>query len=299
MSALSMPSPSSAVTPASGDGSDYPFTIDTLPGNQTVYALAGIETTVAGTTTFEPFVMGVARGVQVQPNVRTVGVPIPMTTLLTHTVTTAPQPRPRRPTRPDRLVSNLAIDVGAGFYALLPQGQQVNLLPAPQAVPFVAVPALDGTLAGARYALAAAAVTGPSQGLPRSVVTGVETTDSNDTIAIGGFFDIPALDQPPVGTWNGTQVQLQASGPVDLAEILVSSGHGLVAWTIVAPGTDLSFTVPDLAQVPGVDSLVHGPITTTFAVARINGFSYGQMTSGQLSSSAWSAYAEDSSAGSY
>jgi hypothetical protein len=142
-------------------------------------------------------------------------------------------------------------------------------------------------------------VTGPSESYPVSVVTGIETTDSNDPVTIGGFFQIPTLVQPSASTWNGTQVQLQATGPVDLAELFVYSGNGLVGWQIVAPGTDLSFSLPDISQVPGVDSLVHGPISTQFAIARINGFNYGQLPSGQLNSSSWSAYAENQTQGSY
>jgi hypothetical protein len=68
---------------------------------------------------------------------------------------------------------------------------------------------------------------------------------------------------------------------------------------IVAPGSDLSFTVPDISQVPGVDSLVHGPISTTFQIARITGFQYGALRNGQIQTSAWNAYAENTAAGSY
>jgi predicted RNase H-like nuclease len=51
--------------------------------------------------------------------------------------------------------------------------------------------------------------------------------------------------------------------------------------------------------VAGVSHLVHGAIVTSFAIARITGFQYGQVRSGQLGSSAWSAYAADVAPGSY
>ena len=70
-------------------------------------------------------------------------------------------------------------------------------------------------------------------------------------------------------------------------------------WQIVAPGSDLSFDLPDLSQIPGVASLLHGPIQTTFAVARANGFDYTQLRTGQLNSTAWNAYAEDTASGTY
>jgi hypothetical protein len=94
-------------------------------------------------------------------------------------------------------------------------------------------------------------------------------------------------------------VALQASGPIDLVVVNVSSGNGLVVWQIVSPGSNLSFDLPDLTQVPGVASLIRGAITTTFSVARLDGFDYGQLRYGQLKGSAWSAYAQDTAAGTY
>lgn len=299
--AFNVPAPSTATTPASSGQIGYAYALGTTPGNQTVYALAGLEidTDAGDAVQFEPYAIGVVRGVPVQPNVTVAGVDIPMTTLLNHTVTTVPQPPAPGPRGPDRLVSTLAIDVGSSLFAVLPQGSTTTLLPVPGDVVFAGVPTLDGTLSSAQYALAAQAVTGTSSTVPMSVVTGIETTNSNDPVTIGGFLGIPALVQPPAGTWDGTQVQLTTTGPVDLAVINVTSGDGLVTWEIVAPGTDLSFSLPDISQVPGVDSLVHGTISTTFAVANINGFQYSQLPSGQLGSSSWSAYAQDTALGSY
>jgi len=180
----------------------------------------------------------------------------------------------------------------------LPQGTSTTFLPVSGNIPFVGVPALDGTLQGASYDVSATA--GNSGfGDPVSAVTGVETTDANDPLVLGGFFDIPVLLQPSGATWSGTHVQIQASGPIDLAVVDISSGNGLVQWQIVAPGNDLSFDLPDLSQVPGVGHLLHGALVTSFAIARINGFQYGLVRSGQLGSSAWSAYAADVAPGSY
>jgi hypothetical protein len=243
--------------------------------------------------------MGIARGVSILPGAKTVGVDISMTTTFDRAMTTAPQPPAPAPRGPDRLLTILAIDVGDSSYAALPQGTVTSLLPVGGNVSLVGVPALDSTLASARYELSAAAVTGPSWLLPASVVTGIETTDANDPVTVGGFLPIPALVQPGSGAWSGTHVTLQASGPVDLAYLRIGTGAGLVTWQIVAPGSDLSFDVPDLSQLSGVGTPLHGPITTSFVVARLPMFDYGTLRSGQLSSSAWSAYAEDIAPGSY
>jgi hypothetical protein len=141
-------------------------------------------------------------------------------------------------------------------------------------------------------------VTGAGQQNPMSVVAYVETTDANDPVSVGGFFAIPSLVQPGLTPWSGTHVQVQASGPIGLALVEVSTGGGLVTWTIVSPA-NLSFDLPDISQISGVDSLLRGPISTTFWIARITGFDYGTLRTGQLSSSAWNAYAEDTANGTY
>ncbi|HEY8089286.1 MAG TPA: hypothetical protein VIF09_15610, partial [Polyangiaceae bacterium] len=302
LASFGTPNPAGATTPSSGGQLGYAFAITTVPGNRTLYALAGLEQDYndgSAINSFEPFAMGVARGVPVLPNANTAGIDIPMTTLLDRALTILPKPPAATPGGPDRLLSSLLIDLGSGAYAPLPQGSQVHLLPVAGGVTFAGIPALYETLVGAQYDVSVSAVTGSSETYPLSVVTGVETTDANDPLSVGGFLDIPVLAQPSGATWSGTHVQIQASGAIDLAVVDISSGDGLVVWQVVAPGSDLSFDLPDLAQVQGVESLRHGVLTSTFAVARINGFHYGTLRTGQLYSSAWSAYAENVAYGSY
>jgi hypothetical protein len=295
-----LPSESSATTPMSDGQIGYQYAFGGVsPGNTTIYALAGIQDDSMNPPTFEAFVMGVATGVPVQPGTKTAGVNIPMTTLLNRSLTTVPKPPAPGPQGPDRLVSFLSIALSAGGYATLPQGQSVALLPVDGNVDFIGVPALDDTLAGSSYTLSAIAVTGTQQSDPVSGIAAIRTTDANDPVTVGGFLDVPTLLLPGASRWSGTQVQLQESSSVDLAILTISSGGGLVDWTIVTPGSDLSFSVPDLTQIPDVDTLISGPITTTFDVANITGFQYGSLVTGQLSSSSWNAYAENTAAGSY
>jgi hypothetical protein len=299
LQAFQLPPAANATTPNSDGLLGYTYSLTTQPGDQSVYALAGLEDRSVNPVRFEPYVIGVARGVLVQPGAKTVGVDIPMTTLLDHAVSVAPKPPTATPRGPDRLISTLAINVGGNQFAALPQGSSTALLPLSGNVYFIGAPSLDGTLASALYDLTGQAVTGPNGDRPLSVVTRIETTDANGPVTVGGFFPIPSLLQPSTGTWNGAHVALQASGPIDLAVVNVSSANGLVVWQIVSPGSNLSFDLPDLAQVPGVATLIRGPITTTFSVARVDGFNYGRLVSGQLKTSAWNAYAQDVVSGQY
>jgi hypothetical protein len=291
--------PSTATTPDSSGQLGYGYTLTALPGNATVYALAGIEDRAVLPPRFEPYAMGVARGVPIVPGGKTVGVDIPMTTTLDRALTTAPKPPPTGLRGPDRFQTTVAIDVGAGAFALLPQGKSTSLLPLPGTVSFVGVPSLDGTLSSASYNLTGWAATGSSMQLPQSVLQGIETTDANDPIALDGFLPVPTLTQPGSGTWSGTHVELQASGPIDLIYVVISSANGLVKWSIVAPGFEHSFDLPDISQIAGVGKLLHGPITTSFIVARLPQFDYGTLRQGQLYSPAWSAYAQDAQPGVY
>src|SRR5579859_2407722 len=58
-----------ATTPDSGGKVGYAYTLSTLPGNQTVFALAGLEQDgdAGQTDRFEPYAMGVVRGAPVLP----------------------------------------------------------------------------------------------------------------------------------------------------------------------------------------------------------------------------------------
>jgi hypothetical protein len=294
-----LPGADSATTPASSGVQGYDYSTYTLPGSQTLYALAGLEDRTVSPPRFVPYAMGIARGVLVPPGGQTTNVDIPMNAPLDHALVTMPLPPPAATGGPDRLLSILSMSLGAGLFAVLPQGTVTTLLPVSAPVPFIGVPALSGGLAGLSYDVTGAAVTGPSDGYPLSVVARIETTDANDPLTIGGFFSIPTLVEPSASTWRGTHLTLQASGPIDLALVNVSSGNALVVWTIVAPGSDLSFDLPDLTQLPDIGTLVHGPLTTTFSIARLGSFDYGRLRYGQLSSSAWSAYAQDIASGSY
>ena len=93
-------------------------------------------------------------------------------------------------------------------------------------------------------------------------------------------------------------MQIQASGPVDLAVVQRVVGQRARPWQIVAPGTDLSFDLPDISQVPGVEASSTAPSRTTFAIASITRLpATARCASGQLGSSSWNAYAQDSGHG--
>ena len=296
-----LPSPGSATTPESGGKIGFDYSLTWYPGNLTIYALAGIEDDHgdAAAPTFIPYVMGVVRGVPVQPKTQTAGVDVAMNLYLSHEVTIAPQPPPMTGRGPDRVTGKIAITVGPSLFAFLPQGTQSAFLPNPGTLSFTGVPAMVGDLVGESYVVGAAAVTGADPHVPISAVQKVKTNNANVPIAIGGFLPVPAPSAPGAGPWGGTHVTVSAPGTWDLMLTTVRSGYGLVTWSIVAPSGATDFDVPDLALAGPRLGLAKGPITTTVYTARIDNFAYTKLRYGQLSSGAWSAYAYDDATGIY
>lgn len=297
-----LPPASEAVTPDSPGANGYGFLLPVSPGNVTLYVVAGLEDRSESPPRFVPYAMGVARGVTVQPQTRVTGVDVKMDVLFDKQVVLAPTPPSPGPRGPDRLLSTIATTLGASAYAILPRGFRTDPLPSPAQIAFVGAPSLDYSMASEQYVLGAVAATGSNLQRPASVVSRIRTRMAGDPVAIGGFLGVPVLQEPGTGSWNGHHVAYGgATGPVDLAYIQVTSGAGLVTWSIVAPGGVTDFELPDLAQVPSADpiGLVPGTITTSVYVARIEGFSYGRLRSGQLQTGAWSAYAFDALSGAY
>jgi len=298
---FSLPPASLAVTPDSPGVQGYRYTQPSAIGNNTVYALAGVEDRSVSPPRFTAYAMGVARGVSVLPGSTVTGVDIIMSTLLDHGVTLNAEPPAPGPRGPDRLVAYLATTLGPNEYALFPTNTKKALLPVQGNLVFGGVPALDGALSGESYVLGAMAVTGTASALPSSVVGRIKTTNADTPVTLSGFLSPPVHAEPGSGTWSGTQVKFSASGTYDLAVLDVDSGSGLVDWTIVAPAGKTAWGVPDLAALPSADplGLRRGAIQTTLSIARINGFSYAKLRYGHLGTGSWSAYANDRLSGSY
>jgi hypothetical protein len=299
LDSFQLPPKDQATTTDSPGSVGYAYAFSSWPGNATIYALAGIEDRSFTPAHFTAYAMGVVRGAPVYPGAKTTGVDIPMTTTLDHEVTLAPSPPAPGPRGPDRFYGQLAVTVGTNLFAILPTGTASTLLPLGGNVRFEGVPALDATLAGEAYTVTAAAVTGPSLGIPASIVTRINTTDSSSPVAVAGFLGVPWLGEPASGTWSGTHVRVAPSGTFDLLRIDVVSGGGLVTWMILAPGGTTAFDLPDLSTLPNGVGLVRGAITSTAYVARINQFDYARLRYGNFSSGAWNAYAIDALTGNF
>ena len=294
-----LPSSTQAVTPAASGDVGYAYSLSTTPGNQSLYAVAGIENDKLSPPQFFAYAMGLAKGISAKPGVTTTNVYIPIDAPLDHAIQIAVKPPQATPRGPDRVRAAVAVRVGELGYALLPSGQATGLLPLSSPFDLVGVPPLVGSLAGTQYVTTASAVTGATATTPLSVVGLTVSTTTNQTVMLDGFVEVPKLTQPATnGSWNAQDLAvdwLPGGASVDLTLYDIESGGGLVAWTVVAPAGDRSVRLPDLASLSSDlgFGVIPGPVSITISAAHIKSFDYGSLTYHQLGKYGWDAYARD------
>ncbi len=291
-----LPDASQAVTEESAGTSGYSFSFSSFQvGNLTLYALAGIENRAKVPPTFTAYAFGVAKGVATKPGEVTDEVTMVIDSTLDQSVTLQVEPPLPGAKGPDRLQATVALHLGHAGYAVFPGAQKTVPMPAQGALSFVGLPPLIDSLAGLRYVATAVAGTGAQLLLPVASAGSSSFHDTSKPLLVDGFVRLPRLKTPGSSSWDGVTYQLDAQGggvPPDLVLYDVSSGGGLVSWTIVTPGDMSGVVVPDLRKIPGA-GLVPGPVTMTVSAATLPEFSYDALRYRDLNRVNWRAYAQD------
>ena len=277
---FALPSAIDAITPSSAGDRGYAFNTSGLPGNFTLYALAGIES-AGPPRTFTAYQMGLVRGVAAAAGETKSNVYIQIDVDLDHALTLALDPPSVTARGPDRVQAYASIQVGTEGYAPLPNGFLSRSLPLAGPLSFVGVPTLSGSLLGTSYIATARAVTGQAGSTPRSVVGLASATYTSAALQLDPFVQVPVLTNPaPNTTWDGKGLASKRSpggAPVDLFVYEVQSGSGLVGWTVIAPGTSQSIDLPDLNSLSTDLGLIPGPLSITVNAARIKDFAYSTL----------------------
>ncbi|GAC1351943.1 MAG: hypothetical protein NVSMB1_09870 [Polyangiales bacterium] len=290
-----LPPPSSATLETSPGTVGYQYQLVVYPGNNTLYAIAGIEDRPLDGTppSFEPYVYGITRGVGVKGGGTVDNVLIPMTGSFTHEVRFHIDAAPTSPRGPDRLQSSLAINIGEG-YMLLPFGKRNDLLPLGSDLSFVGVPPLSGALGTSVYTAAVEDVTGGAGGMPMSAVLRYRSRNDDKPIVPGPFVPIPKLVYPTVAkAWDGQTIKLDLPDKsADLLILGVSASDGSAGWTIIAPGDTRAITLPDFSSQPDL-GLPPGDVLVGITAARLDPFVYDDLRYGQLSRRAFQSFAAD------
>jgi len=290
-----LPDPATATTEASPGTIGYQYMLPVIPGNVTLYAIAGIEDRpeTGGLPTFDPYVYGIVRGIGVKAGGTVDRVNISMSGSFTHAATYHIEGFPTSPRGPDRLRSGISLDIGEG-YMILPYSTREDLLPLGGDYKFVGIPPLSGALGTSDYVASVQGVTGGSGSPPISSVLRHRSRDDSKPIVPGPFIPLPKVSFPSVDkAWDGRTVKIDLPDKVaDVIILGIGSGDGSTAWTIIAPGDTREITLPDFAGKPEL-GLPTGNLTLGLTAAKIDDFVYDEVRYGQLRKSAWHSYSFD------
>ncbi len=292
-----LPHPSTAVLPDTPGELGYQFQIGSGVGNRALYALAGIETTTEPAK-FTAYAMGMVQGVSVEPGTFTEQVYIVMDRTLDQALTMDVTPPAPGPKGPDRVRATVSVMLGNDGYAILPAGVKTPLLPLAGPIGFVGLPALDGSFLGTTYLSTARAVTGPQAQAPMSVVGRLLSTSTAEDLFVEGFVGVPTLNTPANGAaWDGRHLATTfgaGGSAIDLSVYDITSGNGLIRWTVVVPKGSHAVEIPDLSGFTfPYGGLPGGPITIGVYGARVDKFSYGALRYRDIRPIGMSAYALD------
>ncbi|MFO0555541.1 MAG: IPT/TIG domain-containing protein [Polyangiaceae bacterium] len=291
---FSLPPESNGITPDADGALGYGFALASSPGNRTYYAVAGLEDRTANPPRFTAYSMGVVRGVPVVGDKTTDEVYIQMVPL-DQALTLELTPPAPGPAGPDRLLSTVAVRLGADGFAILPSAQKTPELPFNGDLDFVGLPVLDSAFEGATYFVSSRAVTGSAALTPISTVASIQTNTTAFPVTVDGFVGVPTLTTPALNdAWDDQHLAatFSAGAPADITVYEISSGNGLVKWLVAAPANAGPVEVPDLRQFPD-ESLPSGPIVIGVYGARVSGFDYAKIRMRNLRPQGMSAYSLD------
>ncbi len=282
-------------------GRGYPFQFQARPAALAVYALAGIENTT--TRRFQPYVMGVARGVLGAPGQSIEGIVVDMNIPLDHVTPITVDPFPQdRTGLPNVFHGSAFIDLGGEGVIPMPQlsvTRRVGGMTAEQ-YEFAGLPSFSGTLSDARLTvharMASGNITGPETfadtpapctGL---VVSGITTPDQ--TVRVQNWLGIPDITAPMAGgqlpTDRNVRFDIAAASP-DL--LLLTLQWQASSWNHYAPGADRTIQYPDLSTVMGLSDVPRGEAMTLSLIGvRIPDFQFNRFTYATIGPAYWTAY---------
>jgi len=297
-----LPRAESAVTLTSAGQAGYEFELITGAGSRTLYALAGVENRTVDPPRFTAYALGMLRGIYADPGEVISGLAIAMDRTLDQALILdieAPATGSRGPNRYD---VSVAVQTPEQGFFVLPNLALDAPLPGTAPLQLIGLPALVGSLEGAEYAVSVRAVTGLGGSLPESVLPLIHAREASLPIPVRGFVPVPtlAVGANAQGTWSRelTASWTDRGRSVDLVHYAISSGGGLITWSVAAPPSAGPVQLPDLSGLPDVD-LLPGNLDVVVSLAGLPDFDYAQLDLADLRRLAWQAYAMDRAATRY
>ena len=297
----------------------WAFDVWARPSAVAVVAVAGLydsakDPSGSGVSGFEPFAMGVSRGILVGPGEDVVGVDVvvdtPLDTAVGVTLDHPPLLDSPGWDGPDNYTIRPFVDFGGeGMIHMNENGLPIPpaperrpniypFLPGSQSILLPAMAPLIGRLSDGSYGFIAGAYTGDGNA-PYSVRIARGFDDISAPLTIGDFLPTPRPKDPrPDGTASRDHLELSMEGDVTGEPTffvhLLSNGNGDQLYRILARGDVRDIDIPDLTA-EGIPPLPGGEdISWTFWELQVPGASFDEFTYRQLSALYWSAYAADS-----
>lgn len=301
------------------DVTAWEFSVVSRPSATAVVAVAGLydpaqDPSGTGVSGFEPFAMGVARGILVGPGEVVTGVDliidIPLDTAVRVDLDNPPARNSPGWVGPGYYTIKPFIDLGGeGVIALNKHG--LPFPPAPEPYPNVyrfddgadsitlsAMAPLTGAIADTSYSFLVGAYTEPNDSAPFSIRIARGITDIGYPVEVGAFMAVPRPTDPgPGGLATGRSVTLTPEPPADgepTYNLHLFRGTGGEQYLrIFARGDILTLDIPDLsvAALPSLPS--YQDISWTAYSIDLTGATFDQFTYRHLSALYFDAYAAD------
>jgi hypothetical protein len=266
----------------------WPYSLTGRVGPLAVYAVAGLFS--QATQVFEPYALGVARGVVVGPGeIKHVDVWVAVS--LTEKVTVEIKDIP--PSVSQHQV-RLGISLGADGVMLRPDMQAagdglVQSVSFGRLPPLASQALLDGT-----YTVDVQLQSSSAAGLPMVRATDRLVLPTGGKIVVGGFVGPPEQVKPkPGGALEGNTLMWSASGaPASLVVTVLKQPDDTPIWRIISRGDVTLVKLPDPAAA-GLPAWPAGPVVWLQWMAHLPGFSFDTYNYTHLNSAYWDRWSFD------
>ncbi len=294
------------------DKTAWEFEISARPSATAVVATAGLYD--SATDKFEPFAMGVARGILVGPGEVVVGVDlvvnIPLDTGLLVELDNPPNLNTPGWDGPIEYTIRPIIDLGGeGVIIMNSHGEPAKPPPAlrpgnyrfadgQQSILLSGMAPLTGNLGDASYSFIAGAYS-TSGGAPFSVRIERGITATGTPIRIGDFLGTPRpVDPVPDGIATAYELEIENEAPAQGVPTfhlhLFSDDSGVQLLRMLARGSELRVPLPNFAGKAAEVFPTDTDVTWTFYSIQLPELSFDDFTYRHLRADYWSAYAADS-----
>ncbi len=281
--------PTSTIDFEPGDTTAWPYSLNSRLGTLAVYAVAGLYHEASDR--FEPYAMGITRGIVIGPGERKVVnvlVNIPLTEQVTVEIKNPPAQVNRHRLR-------LAIDLGAEGY-LLRRDMQVEADGIPTKVRFGRLPSFtkQGLTDGAYGVdLLLDEASSPS-GLPIVKATNLSVQpDAAGVILLDGLLGPPQQVKPgPGGLLEGNTLRWSYQGEASVAITAIERSDQTPLWRVISPGDVTEVKLPDPKTV-GLPAWPNTSLVWLQWQVRLPDFDIDTFNYSQLRSQYWDRWSYD------